>query len=207
MYLFTRSRKFAPNNAADAVAWSVETAGKATQISGLPVTAWGSMWGEDVGTVVWSAFVDDLAALEEAGDKLAVDSGFNQRLADADAMFTGPVVDSLAQLIHGEPRAEPPGYVTAVTARLANGRFNDGIAAAIEIAQTAEAIGGHPTSVALAVTGAYGGLVFVTGFPDIGTLQGGESALNADPKFAALIDRVGDCFQADAQQAIYRRLV
>src|SRR5262249_55779451 len=96
MYLFTRSRKFAPNNATDAVAWSVETAGKATQICGLPVTAWGSMWGEDAGTVTWSAFVDDLAALEEAGDKLAVDSGFNQRLADAEAMFVGPVIDALA---------------------------------------------------------------------------------------------------------------
>jgi hypothetical protein len=207
MYLFTRRRRIEPSKGTDAIAWSIETATKATQISGVPVTAWSSMWGEDAGTVVWSVFVDDLVALEQAGDKLTIDGGFNQRIAEAEAMFSGPVVDTLAQVIHGEPASEPPQYVTTVTAQLATGRINDGLAAALEIAEAAERISQRPTGVALSVTGAYGGIAWFTGFPDIETLQAGEAAINADSSFVALIDRVSSCYQPDAQQAIYRHLV
>jgi hypothetical protein len=189
------------------MAWSIATAAKATQISGIPVTAWTSMWGEDAGTVVWSAFLDDLVGLEQAGDKLAIDGGFNQRIAEAEAMFSGPVVDTLAQVIHGDPAAETPHYVTVVTAELATGRIRDGLAAAVEIAEAAERISRRPTGVALAVTGRYGGIAWFTGFPDIEAVQTGEAAINADPSFVALIDRVSDCYQPEAQQAIYRQLV
>jgi hypothetical protein len=206
MYLFTRRRTIQSGKATEAIGWSIETAVKAAQIAGVAVTPWTSMWGEDVGTVVWSAFVDDLAALEQAGDKLTIDGAFNQRIAEAEPMFSTPVVDSLAQIIHGQPAAEAPQYVSVVEARIAPGHFSDGLATAIEIAEAAERIGGRPTGVALATTGPYGGIAWMTGFPDIQALEAGEAAVSSDPSFVALVDRAGTCYQTDTQQAIYRLL-
>jgi hypothetical protein len=207
MYLFARRRRIEPGKGPEAMAWAIETADKVSQIGGIAVTAWSSMWGADAGTVVWSAFVQDLAELEQAGDKLAIDDGFNRRIADAEALFNGAVADSLSQVIHGARGTEPPGYVTVVTAQLANGRFTEGLAAVVEIAENVERITNTPTSVSLSVTGAYGGIAWLTGLRDIQALQATEAAINADTNFVALVDRVGSCFEPGAQQAIYRRLV
>jgi hypothetical protein len=206
MYLFTRRRSIGPSNATEAVPWVIETAAKATQICGIPVSAWTSMWGEDAGTVVWSAFVDDLTGLEQAGDKLAVDSAFNERIREAEHLFNGPVVDTLAQIIHGTPPTEPNPYVSAVVAQLANGHIRDGVAGAIAIAEAAERVTGHPTSVSMSVTGAYGGIAWLSGYADLAALEAAEGAINADAEFVALIDRTSPCYQPAAQQAIYRRL-
>ena len=164
------------------------------------------MWGEDAGTVVWATFVDDLTALEQAGDKLNVDGGFNDRVRDGEQLFSSPISDSLAQIIHGAPNPEPGQYVSVVTAQLANGRMTDGIAAAISIAEAAERIGGVPTSVSLGVTGAYGGIAWLSSFADIAALEAAEGAINSDASFVSLVDSSGTCYQAGAQQAIYRRL-
>jgi hypothetical protein len=96
MYLFTRRRSIESSRATEAIPWAIETAAKVTQITGLPVNAWTSMWGEDAGTVVWAAFVDDLTALEQAGDKLNVDGGFNDRVRDGEQLFSSPISDSLS---------------------------------------------------------------------------------------------------------------
>ena len=206
MYLFTRRRSIDSSRATEAIPWAIETAAKATQITGLPVNAWTSMWGEDAGTVVWAAFVDDLTALEQAGDKLNVDGGFNDRVRDGEQLFSSPIADSLSQIIHGAPNPEPGQYVSVVTAQLANGRMTDGIAAAISIAEAAERIGGIPTSVSLGVTGAYGNLAWLSSYADIAALEAAEGAVNSDASFVSLVDSSGTCYQAGAQQAIYRRL-
>ena len=206
MYLFTRRRSIESSRATEAIPWAIETAAKVTQITGLPVNAWTSMWGEDAGTVVWATFVDDLTALEQAGDKLNVDGGFNDRVRDGEQLFSSPISDSLSQIIHGAPNPEPGQYVSVVTAQLANGRMTDGIAAAIGIAEAAERIGGVPTSVSLGVTGAYGNLAWLSSYADIAALEAAEGAVNSDASFVALVDSSGTCYQPGAQQAIYRRL-
>ncbi len=206
MYLFSRRRRAEPSHIADAFGWAVETAAKASQIGGLPVTAWSSMWGTDAGTIAWTAFTDDLVGLEQAGDKLAVGAGFNDRVREAETLFSGPVEDQLAQVLHGAPQEAPSQYVSAVTTELAPGAFRSGLEAAIEIATAAERIIGRPTMVAMATTGRYGGIAWLTGHPDIAAVQAAQDAINGDGTFVALVDRVSTCYQPDAEQALYRRL-
>ncbi|MCU1426506.1 MAG: hypothetical protein JWL83_506 [Actinomycetia bacterium] len=207
MYLFSRRRRAAPGQIPEAMGWAVETAAKASQIAGLPVTAWSSMWGADAGTITWTVFAIDLVGIEQAGDKLATDAGFSDRVREAETLFSGPVEDQLAQVLHGAPQDAPSEYVSVVTAELAPGAFRTGVEAAIEIASAADRITGRPTMVSMAMTGRYGGIAWLTGHPDVAALDAAQNATNADGAFVALVDRVSTYYQPDAVQAIYRRLI
>jgi hypothetical protein len=49
-------------------------------------------------------------------------------------------------------------------------------------------------------------VAWITGNPDIGSLEAGEAALMADAAWSELIDRVGTDYAPGASQAIYRRV-
>jgi hypothetical protein len=206
MYLFSRNRRAQPAHIAEALGWAVETAAQASQICGLPVTAWSDMWSANAGTIAWTALPDDLATLEQAGDKLAVDAAFGDRVRDGEAFLTGPVVDTLAQIVHGAPPDAPSQYVSVVTGELVPGSLRAGLEGGIEIATLAERIIGRPTLFTVSTTGRYGAIAWITGHADITEVESAQAALNAENAFLALVDRVSTCFQADAEQSLYRRL-
>ena len=93
----------------------------------------------------------------------------------------------------------------------ANGNFARGVEVGIEIAKRADAATGTSTLFVLGSTGVYGGVGWLTGYPDIQTLEASQQALNADPKFVEYVDReAGSAYVADAgasQQRIWRRIV
>jgi hypothetical protein len=206
MYLFTRSVPFAPGATRDVVTYVAEVTEKVRQETGLSVDAWSSTFSPDLGTVVWAAFAEDLATLEQANDKLAVSDSFIDMVDRAAPLFAGPASDGLAQVVAGEvDLAGPtPQYVTVARAVAANGQLRAALAAGVEIAEAATRITGVPGLFVADVTGPYGGCAWTTGFADIGTLQQAEAALNADDSWLELIDRIGPAFQQDAAQAIYR---
>ena len=76
MYLFTRSGRFAPGSSREVVSYVGEVTEKVRQETGLSVDAWSSMFSPDLGTVVWAVFVEDLAVLEQANDKLATSDSY-----------------------------------------------------------------------------------------------------------------------------------
>jgi hypothetical protein len=86
-----------------------------------------------------------------------------------------------------------------------------GVELGIEIAQKAEAISGHPTWFCLGVTGAFGAVAWLTGYPDIQALQDGESATYSDPAMLDLIDReASKAYTSDPHASgttVYRRIL
>src|SRR5262245_35456987 len=113
MYLFTRSGRFAPGSTRDAVAYVGEVTEKVRQETGLRVDAWSSTFSPDLGTVVWAVFVEDLAVLEQANDKLTTSDSYLDLIDRGAQLFAGPASDSLAQVVVGEvdPAAPTPQYV------------------------------------------------------------------------------------------------
>ena len=95
--------------------------------------------------------------------------------------------------------------MTAIGAA-ANGRLAAAMAGGVEIAEAATRITGARTAFMSSVTGAYGGCMWSTGFPDIGALERAEGALAADEGWLELIDRVGPAYAQGVRQGIYRRL-
>lgn len=206
MYLFTRTGRFGPGSARDAITFVGEVTDKARQETGLDIHAWSATMSPELGTVVWATFVQDLEHLEQANDKLAASDSF-AALADRGAgLFTGPLSDMVAQVVAGEvdPSAPVPNYVTSARAVAANGHLRAAIEGGVEIAEASTRITGATTLFLVGATGPYGGCAWTTGFDDIGRVEQAESTLMADSGWIDLIDRVGPAYGPGASQSVYR---
>lgn len=194
---------------AGAMGWTIGVTELVRSITGRPIDAWASVLSPDTGLVVWSMWVEHLGEIEQAADKLAASPEYLDSVKAGDQFGEGPVVDGLAALVHGELdlAAGPPSYVTVANAVAAPGHLSDAIAGGIEIAQHATRVSGQNTLFTVNSTGPYGGCAWLTGCPDIDTVESGEGALMADPEWLKLIDRVGTAYNNDAAQAMYRRIL
>jgi len=185
---------------------------KANKISGLNVSLFAQTFSPEIGTLVWSAFVPDLATLEAGNDKLLVDEAYVS-LVDQGAKFAlGGADDSLLQVVHGEvdPNRQIE-YVTTVQTVCANGSVARGIELGVEIAQRAEKATGLPGLFTTGVTGPYGAVGWITGYADIKEMERVQQALAADTKFGEFVDKnVRGVYvesPSETQQLIYRRLI
>jgi hypothetical protein len=212
MYLFSRRARLAPGNTRAAITWATDITEKASQVGGLPLSLHAQVFSPMVGTIVWSTFVPDLAALEAATDKLNADDGFISQ-SDAGAKFVlADEDDSLLQVVYGEPDPNRPvEYVSTVQSLCASGSLMKGIELGVEIAQRAEKTSGIPTMLVTGMTGAYGSVGWISGYGDIKEFEAAQQKLAADTKFGEFVDKsVRGVYTEDStvtSQLLYRRIV
>ena len=210
MYLFTRRTRIVGGNGTDGMNWAVSTTARVKEITGHDVQLWATMYSPAAGTVTWTAWFEDLTALETLSDKLQAEPSFVSSTNDGAKFTDGTLDDSIYQPIHGQPDpAREVQYVAGVLGVIAAGNYERGIAAGIQIAQTAEKITGQPTTFASALTGPYGSVGFLTGYETIGAFETAEIALASDAKWIKLVDSTKGCFVEDAaitQQTLHRRI-
>lgn len=211
MYLFTRVARLAPGHTRDSMQWAVGITERVNQITELDVSLWTSVLSPGLGTMSWSTMVEDLEQLEVAEAKLLVEDSYVAEV-DRGATYASQqgVDDYVLQILHGgfDPNHKPH-YVSVVQSALANGAFARGIEVGIEIATRAGEISGLPTAFALAMTGSYGAICWMTSAETLAQLQAGEAQVNSDPAFVELVDgQAKDCYLAGVtQQSILRRIV
>jgi hypothetical protein len=174
----------------------------------MDISVWTTVMSTDAGVISWATMVEHLTDLEVAMDKLAADGSFNDFIEQNDGLFVGSLTDTLAQVVSGapDPAAAPPAYATIVQATCANGHLAAGMTGGVEIAETATRIGGIPTMFLVAATGEYGGVAWITGAPDLATMEVAEAKVNNDAGFVALVDRVSPAYLPHASNVIYRRI-
>jgi hypothetical protein len=211
MYLFSRRTRLAGGNGRAGLEWAVAMCERVNQITGLDVGLWGTVYSEGFGTISFTTFLPDLAALEAAGDKLQVDDGYLEASDKGAALTIGGLDDSLLEIVHGVPDpSRNPQYVSGVTAVCASGHLAKGMTVGVEIAQRAEKITGLPTLFVRGATGPYGGVGWLTGYEDIGSLESAQQALADDASWLEFLDdEVEDAYAEDpsiTQSTIYRKL-
>jgi hypothetical protein len=211
MYLFSRRARLAGGNTRKAMTWSIGITEKVNQITGLGVNLYSQVFSPEVGTLVWSAFVPDLATLEAASDKLTADDGFISMTDEGSALTTDQLDDSLVQVLHGQPDPNRHvEYATVVQAVCANGSVARGIEVGMEIAQRAERATGTPTMFVASTTGVYGSVGWITGHSDIRAVEAAQGALMADASFGEFVDREAGKVYAEqpnlTTQLLYRQL-
>jgi hypothetical protein len=211
MYLFVRRARLAGGNGRAGIEWATEMCERVHQVADVEVGLWATVYSEGFGTISWTAWMPDLAALETAGDKLMVDGGY-QDAADRGASLTvGGLDDALFEVVHGTPDpAANPQYVTSVRAVCAAGQFAGGMTVGIGIAERATAATGLPTMFVRALTGPYGGVGWLTGFPDVTAIETAQRALATDADWLAYLDGpASGAFVEDAaitQSTLHRRI-
>ena len=211
MYLFSRRGRIDGGHTNDALAWATGITAKVNELTDLEVGLWMQSFSPEFGTIVWSTFLADLASLEAAGDKLASDPGYVAMTDEGAKYISGGLDDGLVQILHGNPDpSRTVEYVTGVQAVCASGKIADAMAVGIEIAQKAEVVTGLPTLFGSNLTGAYGGVGWITGYANIGELEGAQQALGSDPSWVDMVDKKAGGVYAEAPsittQLIYRRI-
>lgn len=210
MYLFTRRATLAGGRSRDTYEWSLDITERVHRLTGLDVSLYSQVFCAGVGTTVWSTFVPDLQTLEAGFDKLGVDDGFLEASDKGAAFVKGNIDDSLHQVIYGQPDpTRQVEYVGVVRAVCASGQLARGMEIAVEVAQRAEKLTGHPTLAVADSTGSYGGVGWITPYGNIRDLEAGGQAL-ADPSFVEFLDtNVSAVYLPDPNitaQTIYRRI-
>ena len=200
MYLFSRRARLVPGNTRAAMTWVMDITEKATQITGLDVSPFTTVFSPEVGTIVWSAVAPDLAALEAANDKLVADDGYVVLIDEGARLVQHNIDDGLLQIIHGE--MNPDRRIEYAVRDAGPGE---------RFAQRAEQATGVPTMFAASMNGPYGALAWVTGFADVHEMDRAQQALAADAGFMRFIDdKAPGVYVEDfavTRQSTYRRLV
>lgn len=212
MYLFSRSARLGPGNLQDQMAWSLNITEKVNQISELEVGLWATTFSPALGTLVWTAQVEELEELEATDAKLMADSSYLSLVEEGARFSSGEAInDALVQIVYAnaELAIARPEYAAVVRSQMVPGALARGMEVAVAIAQKAEAISGTPTAFGVDATGAYGGAMWVSTYESIRALQQAEQAVNGDASFIAFIDSdAAACFNpAVTTQTIFRRIV
>ena len=210
MYLFTRRTRLAGGNAAEGVAWAASVAMQVKEVTGQEIRLWSTVYSQGFGTISWTGWFADLTSLEAIGDKLQANAGMQKLVTEGTKFTDGNLDDALLQTIAGEPDASGPAkYVTGAEAVIAAGNTERAMGVGAEIAQKAESITGLATMFASSLTGPFGGVRWLTGYPDLASMEKAQNALAGDPSWLKLIDSTKGCFVEDpavSQTTIYRRL-
>jgi hypothetical protein len=206
MYIVGRSRRINQARGRAAVAAAIEAGSRASEIVGLPVFVWSSVFSADGPAVSWSARVEHLADAVALDDKMFADEGFAQWVEDNDGLFLGPTSDVISQVVHGAPTGPPKAYVQLTRAICANGSLSEGMGVGIELAETAERITGMPVMFVTPVVGDYGGVGWMVTAEDLAEVEAANAALSTDDDWLKLVDRAGHAFNPGTSSIILRRI-
>jgi hypothetical protein len=206
MYLVAHTRVVNPATSRAAVETAIEAGQRASQIIGLPVYTWSTLFGPEPLSVMWSGRVEHLADIVAADDTLAADHEFNGWSEQHNDLFASPVVRVVSQVVHGAPTGEPKSFIAVTRAVAANGALGEAMAVGIEIAETFTRLTGHDAMFVTPVTGAYGGAGWIVGSDDLGQVEAANATLASNDEWLKLVDRAGHCFAPGATTMMLRRL-
>lgn len=211
MYLYATSVRPGPANPVKVTEWAVGLTQKINQISEVSTALWVTSMSPGMGTLAFVSVVDDLALIEATEDKLAADPGYATLVEQGLGLIAPDPVDQvLLQLVHGDPDAAEidARYATTVMATLQPGAAAAGTELGVDLAQRVKKITGRPTSFAVAVTGVYGQVSWMSLAENIDQLQAAQEALAADTAFTKLLDgKVAAAYQPGATQTVSRRVI
>lgn len=207
MYLFTRSARL---NSFDGTEWALNIRSHASEVLGNDVQLWATVFSPGSGLLSWTSWWDSLGSLESAMAGLVTNAKYLELATQGRDFIEGGVDDLLSQTVFGEPIGDASAmYVGVVQAVAANGKIGDAMAAGVGIAQKAAEVGGAPTMFVRGITGAYGGVGWITGYESLAAMDTAQSKLAADPSWLSTIDSSGGCFNADpasTQSVIFMKL-
>ena len=189
MYIFSRRVQIATATVRDGMAWAVGQVERVSSISGLQLNLWGDVFGQQVGSLVFGTIIPDLATLEAATDKLQRSEDYLTSIQKGASYTTGPARDTLLQVAHGTPDPNREvGYVSVVSAMVADGSYGRAAAVGIEIAERAAKITGLAGVFGFDVTGPYGGVRWLTPTANIAEFEAANQALGTDASFTEYLD-------------------
>jgi hypothetical protein len=211
MYLFSRTARISQGGDLEAkLGHAVQLTQRVSEVSGLEVGLYAHQFSAGLGTIVWTAFVPDLATLEAAGDRMTASADLQGFIASGSDSFADGIDDALFEILHGVPEREREiNYVSGIASAIAPGKLQSGVTLGTTLAEKSSAISGQDCLFVIGVTGVFGAVGWLTGYADLPSLQAGQHAIFSDPGMLDLIDgEAATTFPPLATTSnIYRRIV
>ena len=210
MYLYAttvRPGQASPTKVTD---WALHMTDKINQISEVRTSLWMASMSPNMGTLSWTAVVDDLAVIEATETKLAADPGYLLLVDDAIGLLANePAQQNLVELVYPDPAGGSidARYCSTVEARIVPGSFATGVQLGVEIAQQAAQITGRPTSFGVTVTGDYGAVAWYGLAETIEQVQAAQKAISSNEDFARRLDREAAGVFTPGTQTLSHRLL
>ena len=208
MHLFSRVATLSGPPRAS-MAWATEITAFVNARTSKEVALWSVGFGQPLGTVVWSTWVDGLADIQASFAGLMDDEGYHALLERGrDVLGTG--ADQLRELVHGEPSGDSPpiGAVTSMTtATIANGKYEEALRWGAEMAGHVAQVTGSRTLFLSDVFGAFGQVTWLSGALDAAAADAARAALNADLDYLKRVADAGDLFvEGSARSSMATRI-
>ncbi len=184
----------------ETMGWAAEITGVANGASDVNVTCWAALYGHPIGTVAWSAIVENRSQMAGLGAALGADKSYGKLVSRADDWVRTPGQDSFRRPLNpaATPPAGPPplGAVAQITTAVATaGRMMDAMAWGLEVAEYVAGVSGSPVTFFSDVYGQFGGVAWIGVQPDMATADAQDEQLNGDAGYMQRIGTLGDLFE------------
>lgn len=135
MHLFTRTRQVDTLQGPEAFALATDMAHLASQVTGLEVIPWTSVFGLPLGAVVYSARVESQAAVADALARVSANPGYQRLVAESGRrLYTGLSEDAIAEFVSFAASGESTAnFASVIVAQCAPGRIAEATAWGIDI--------------------------------------------------------------------------
>lgn len=195
MYLFARTRTCAPDRIAEATAFAVDIAAKASTISGSEIAAWQVQYGAPATTFIWTTVTASHTDMGTRREKLLADNGYIETVQAAEHLFEGAAEDLIADVVASPGDGGHEGqYASFISAQCATGRIADAMLWGVEMANHANKVTGRDGLFTRSMFGPWATVGWFSLAGSLEELDEATAALAADPDYLVKVDSAADLF-------------
>jgi hypothetical protein len=196
---------------AEVTPWALEITESVNKRTNLNVSLWQGVFGGPVGTLAWSALVDNLTALEAATDSLAGDAGYLSLVSKARDWTRTPAEDFLLRMVHstGGDYVRPAvgAYAEGTTAIPAEGKLAEAGAFGVDIADFHSKLTHSSVLFCTSEYGVLGEMRWLALYDSAAAVDAAAEAIAKDEDYAAKLDSAGGLFvEGHARRTLARRI-
>jgi len=208
MFLFSRISTVAPGKYGAAQPFIAEITQHVNEQTPFDVSVWGFLFGRPVGTIGWSMMFDDLGAYLDASAELNAAEAYVAKVASGADLFVGPAVDSLREVVHVAGEIPDQSAYVASTVAVINDDYSDALTWSVGMTDLAQSTTGTATMLLRDVYGPFGGVQWLSGYPDSAAVASAAAAIRDSDEYIARLDAAEDLFvPASGEQALLRHML
>jgi hypothetical protein len=191
--------------------WALEITEAVNQRTNLNVSLWQGLFGGPVGSLAWSALVENLTALEAATDSLGSDAAYLSLVSKARDWTRAPGEDFLLRMIHaaGGDYVRPAvgAYAEGTAAVPAEGKLAKAAAFGVEIADIHSKLTHSSVLFCTSEYGAFGEMRWLALYDSAAAVDAAAEAIAKDEDYSAKLDAAGELFvEGLARRTLARRI-
>ncbi|MEO7429074.1 MAG: hypothetical protein ABIY48_06785 [Acidimicrobiales bacterium] len=193
-------------------AWAFEITEHVNKTTSLNTSLWQGLFGGPAGTLVWSALIENLTALESATDSLTTDAGYVSLVKKAADWSTGPAQDSLMRMIHTAGgtyvRPDVGAYAEGTMAVPAEGKLAKAGAFGVEISDLHSKLTHSSVLFCTSEYGSFGEMRWLALYDSAAAVDHAAEVIAKDGDYGAKLDKAGDLFlEGVSARTLARRIM